>query len=168
MSKLLVVSRHARRCQFESCRLPLPSRQPGYRSPRIHLHADLDTLPDDVAAAFRGNAFNQMLIAQARIEAPSSVLIGGSPTLTSCHLRSVHTRSLYNGSRVVEVTHRSMLRCGPTSRIGVPPDQLTQYCACDDNEDSWGIPRMADRERRSGCGGRRRCDNLDTLAQCRS
>ena len=31
-----------------------PPRRPGYWAGRVHIHADFDELPDDVAAAFRG------------------------------------------------------------------------------------------------------------------
>jgi antitoxin (DNA-binding transcriptional repressor) of toxin-antitoxin stability system len=40
-------------------RLVLPrarsARQPGYWSGRVHLHADFDELPEEIAAAFRGD-----------------------------------------------------------------------------------------------------------------
>jgi antitoxin (DNA-binding transcriptional repressor) of toxin-antitoxin stability system len=33
---------------------PRPERRPGYWSGRVRIHADFDELPDEVAAAFRG------------------------------------------------------------------------------------------------------------------
>src|SRR3989440_11134356 len=56
---------------------PVASRTPGMWAGRVRVHADFDELPEDVAAAFRGES------AGSCCSIPTSCC-GGSPTTRSC------------------------------------------------------------------------------------